>query len=278
MVTTDDGVELWTLLSGTGPPMILCHGGPGHGDNLGPVAGMVDDLATVLRWDQRGGGRSTPRGPYDVDRFVADIEALRDAHAWHRIVIGGHSWGAALALRYALAHPERAAGLVYIAGTDLGWVRHRERYHSERLRRMGPRAQRWQELRALPTRTPEQDREMIVLASTADFADADRALELATAWDDPPIEVNDETGVLGAELKAEDLDALAARCRTLTAPALVVHGDHDIHPVDGPRDLAETLPAAELVVLEEVGHIPWAENPHRLRAALRAFLRRIDGT
>ena len=38
----DDGVELWSLLSGTGPPLILCHGGPGMWDYLGPVAGMVD--------------------------------------------------------------------------------------------------------------------------------------------------------------------------------------------------------------------------------------------
>lgn len=42
--------------------MVLCHGGPGLWDYLGPVSSMVEDLCTVHRYDQRGGGRSTTDG------------------------------------------------------------------------------------------------------------------------------------------------------------------------------------------------------------------------
>jgi proline iminopeptidase len=54
--------------------MVLCHGGPGLWDYLELVASMVEDLCTVHRYDQRGGGRSTKEGALTVDRFVADLD------------------------------------------------------------------------------------------------------------------------------------------------------------------------------------------------------------
>ena len=113
------GAALWTASQGAGVPLVLCHGGPGLSDNLGPVAGMVDDVALVHRYDQRGAGRSRSNGPFEVASLVADLDALR-AHRRHdRWVVGGHSWGANLALFYALAHPDRTLGVVYHAGTGL---------------------------------------------------------------------------------------------------------------------------------------------------------------
>ena len=57
--------------------MVLCHGGPGGYDYLGPVADMVSDVCQVVRYDQRGSGRSQPVGPYDVSIFIDDLEELR---------------------------------------------------------------------------------------------------------------------------------------------------------------------------------------------------------
>jgi proline iminopeptidase len=53
-----DGARLWTARAGAGPPVVLCHGGPGLCDNLAPVSDLVEDIATVYRFDQRGCGRS----------------------------------------------------------------------------------------------------------------------------------------------------------------------------------------------------------------------------
>jgi proline iminopeptidase len=61
-VPTEDGELLWTATVGTEPPPVLCHGGPGLWDDQGPVARMVEDLATVHRYDQRGCGRSCGSG------------------------------------------------------------------------------------------------------------------------------------------------------------------------------------------------------------------------
>ncbi len=106
-VEADDGVRLWTATSGSGSPLVLCHGGPGLWDDQGPIVGMVSDLVTVHRWDQRGCGRSTGSGPYTVQRFVADLEDIREHFGHARWIVGGHSWGATLALRYAFAMKTR---------------------------------------------------------------------------------------------------------------------------------------------------------------------------
>lgn len=73
--------------------MVLCHGGPGGYDYLAPVANTVSDLCEVVRYDQRGSGRSQPIGPYDVATFVNDLETLRKHFNFERWIVGGHSWG-----------------------------------------------------------------------------------------------------------------------------------------------------------------------------------------
>ncbi|WP_308038384.1 hypothetical protein [Streptomyces sp. PSKA30] len=53
-VTTDDGVRLWASRSGTGTPLVPCHGGPGLWDMFEDVAELLADLATLHRWPCRG--------------------------------------------------------------------------------------------------------------------------------------------------------------------------------------------------------------------------------
>ena len=72
-----NGLSTWTATQGSGPPVVLCHGGPGSYDYLEPVAAMIDGMATVHRYDQRGCGRTESRGPWDVRTFVDDLDALR---------------------------------------------------------------------------------------------------------------------------------------------------------------------------------------------------------
>jgi proline iminopeptidase len=284
-VVTDDGARLWS----TGPadptagvPVVLSHGGPGLWDEGGDlVAAMVDDLASVVRWDQRGGGRSTgTREPFSIARFVADLDAVREAWGFDRCVVAGHSWGAGLSLRYAIAHPDRVLGLVYLSGTDLGWrSTHRATYRAERLRRLGPDRDRWDELeRAVDggALASEDEEEFLLLAGSTDyFAGGDRTAAQALCrrfgWWRFPV-AYDVNATVNADSHAEDESALRAACAGLEVPALVVHGLEDPRPAAGPQELARVLPQATFVGLPDVGHVPWAEHPDRLRAALRGFL------
>jgi proline iminopeptidase len=275
IITTDDGALLWTVRSGSPQqvPFVLCHGGPGLWDQLAAVSSLVDDLAWVIRWDQRGAGRSQAVGPYSIGRSVADLECLRASLGVERWIVGGHSWGAALALRYALRHPDRVLGLVYLSGTDLGWPTYRDNYRAERIRRLGRDLPRWQELNDRAERSADEDRELAALNFSTEFADRDHPSELYDQWGYRHFEMNAEANAaITAETDSESQDDLRTACSRFTQPVLVLHGDRDPRPTDGPRDLAGVLPNARLGILQEVGHVPWAERPEQLDHQLRPFV------
>lgn len=126
------GTRIWTAAQGSGIPLLLCNGGPGCCDYLQPVAAMLEDLAYVIRFEQRGCGRSDLSGPYDVETCIADMEAIRESYGLNRWVVGGHSWGANLAIAYSIAHANRAIGIIGISGG----VIHKDRAWSNQYTRL----------------------------------------------------------------------------------------------------------------------------------------------
>jgi proline iminopeptidase len=104
-VPTDDGASLSVMISGEGRALVLCHGGPGLWDYFDDLAHDLEDLVTVVRWDQRGCGRSTGgREPHSVARYVEDLDTIRAALDLDRWIVGGHSWGAAIGSTYTVSH------------------------------------------------------------------------------------------------------------------------------------------------------------------------------
>ena len=77
MVLAEYGCRLGTAAAGQGAPLVLCHGGPGLWDMFGALATPLAEHLRVIRWDQRGCGRSQQRGPYSLARSVADLDAVR---------------------------------------------------------------------------------------------------------------------------------------------------------------------------------------------------------
>lgn len=158
--------------------MVLCHGGPGLWDYLAPVAAMVEDLCTVHRYDQRGGGRSPTEGPFTVDGFVADLDHIRRRFGHDRIIVGGHSWGASLALLYGLAHPERVSAVVYLNGTGLG--RDWKPSYDVRVNRLSrAHRTRFVELQSRSDLTADEEREQAFLHTLCDLGVRSRIAEVA---------------------------------------------------------------------------------------------------
>src|SRR5439155_827514 len=79
--------------------------------------------------------------------LAADLDAVRGHFGLAKTALLGHSWGATLALRYALDHPDRVSALAYVSGTGLGWA-WREPFDREMTARLEPHRARIDELRA----------------------------------------------------------------------------------------------------------------------------------
>jgi proline iminopeptidase len=273
-VVADDGRRLWAVATGTGEPLLLCHGGPGLWDMFGDAAAMLRGELRLIRWDQRGCGRSERRGPYSMARAVADLDAVRAYFELEKVALLGHSWGAQLALRYALDHPERVGKLVYVSGTGLGFDWHAA-YEKNLAARLGDDLPRVTELRDR-ARTVEEDRELAVLQWSADFADpttaAGHAERMATPW----LEVNYEcNAVQNAEDKRTWREPeLIEECRTLPVPTLIIDGAQDSRPRTAVDSLEAALPTVTRVTLPDAGHLPWLEDPAGFRSALMSFLSR----
>ncbi|MEU5693837.1 alpha/beta hydrolase [Actinosynnema sp. NPDC020468] len=256
-VIADDGTRIWATAVGTGKPVLLCHGGPGLWDMFD---GLPDALARrhrLIRWDQRGGGRSDRVGPYTMARTIADLDAVRRHFGAATTALLGHSWGATVALHYALAHPDRVDALVYVAGTGLGdgW---REEFHRNLAERH--------------TGGFDGTRESAISLWSADFADRERARESAEAMATPWFEVGREAGAaLNAESRAWSEADLVARCRELRVPTLIVDGADDVRPRWAVDSLAAALPVVDRVVLP-AGHLPWVEQPAAFSRAVLAHL------
>ena len=122
-------------------------------------------------------------------------------------------------------------------------------------------------------RTPEEDRESIILSWSTDFADRTSAIALAEGLADGGFAPNYACNrALMAESHAIDASLLLEHCRSLDLPVLIAHGAADPRPAWALDPLADALPRARLVVFDRVGHLPWLEHPELLRRELRQFL------
>ncbi|KAG5184419.1 prolyl aminopeptidase [Tribonema minus] len=98
-----------------GKPVVFLHGGPGSGCSAGSRQFFDPAKYRIVCIDQRGAGRSTPRGCLEDNttwHLVADIERVRELLGIDKWQVFGGSWGSTLALSYAESHPERVQELV----------------------------------------------------------------------------------------------------------------------------------------------------------------------
>lgn len=266
------GVDLYERRAGTGPPVVVLHGGPGaHHDYLLPGFDALARGRTLIYYDQRGGGRSpVPREiPVGWREQVGDLEALRQIWGLERLTIAGYSWGGLLSLLYAVEHPERVERLALVSAAP-AWRAAREQFEARFAERnLAPALQAERKaLResGLRERDPEAYRQRVFeLSVAAYFHDPARARDLT------PFRV---TGRTQEEVWSSlgDFDLRPALAR-LDLPAIVLHGDSDPIPLEAAKTLAVAL-RAPLHVLDHCGHVPYVEAFDRFVQLLDEFLPR----
>jgi len=230
-------VKLWTEITGNNKEnyIMLCNGGPGSADYLGSVAQMIDDMASIIRFEQRACGRSTIDYNCDVETIISDLECIRKFYRLTKWIIGGHSWGANLALAYALKYPENTKALLYISGNGIQRNREwSEEYHKNR-HEFG-----------------EQMTEM-------EYPD------------------NNNVNKLGNKSWQEYIQhpMLLKRISDLKIPALFAYGSKDIRPSWPAEQIANLMPDARFVMIDDAAHYIWLTHYKELRSALRDFISEI---
>jgi proline iminopeptidase len=112
-----EGGRIWyqRMGNGTGIPLIVIHGGPGSTSFGLKVWGALGDERPVFRYDQLGSGKSdrvTDTSLYNVDRFVRELQALRDTLGLAQVHLYGRSWGAMLVQAYMATAPKGVESVV----------------------------------------------------------------------------------------------------------------------------------------------------------------------
>jgi lipase len=113
-----------------GPPgpvrLLALHGLTGHGQRWQPLVDRHLPEIAVAAPDLIGHGHSSWDAPWTIDANVSALAALLERGAGDPVVVVAHSFGSAVALQLAAAHPGRVAGLVLLdpaVGLDGGWMR-----------------------------------------------------------------------------------------------------------------------------------------------------------
>lgn len=278
MIEMDDGAQLRTWTSGsTDPrrlPVVMVHGGPGVPDYLAPVAAIIDDLCLVHRYDQRGTGGSRWEGAHTITRHVDDLASLLDVWGHDRAILVGHSFGTNLAAYFLLAHPDRVAGLIQLAGPFLDPWREADRA-TQRTRRSDEQQARLDELDAVESRTDAEEIDFLTLSWFTDHADRGRAWgwALASAHTQRPINYA-MNAQLNAAKKVDPLESHVEELREhLPLDAVIIGGAGDSRPAAALRRLGERI-GCEVIIIADAGHDPWLEAPDQFSTALRAAVER----
>lgn len=281
-----------------GVPVVFLHGGPGS--PWSPNVRRFFDPChyRLIAFDQRGSWRSSPLGELrdnTTPHLIADIEHLRALFGVERWIVFGGSWGSALGLAYAQAHPDRTMALV-LRGILLDPADYlRWGFHESR----SVHPQAWEMLVAA---IPENERDDLDAALKRRMLDPDPAIHrpVIRGW-------MDQSGILGrsrhpdpaltegdGDEEAPELEVAGGQIsmhylanhmflapgslrqnahRLAKIPGVIIHGQEDYNcPLSHAWDLHKLWPRARYQPIPDAGHASLDRNIRlALVEAMEAF-------
>jgi pimeloyl-ACP methyl ester carboxylesterase len=257
-----DGLRIAYRRAGSGPPLLLVHGGLGDSrDWRRQLEGLADEL-TVVAWDAPGcGGSGDPpasfRLPDDAD-CLAGFAAALDLGRPH---VCGLSFGGGLALELYRRHPGLPRSLV-LASAYAGWA---GSLPPEVVRQRLEQVAREAEL------PPERWVGGYLPGLFSEAAPPELLQEAVTIMADTrPAAMR----TMARAFAEADLREVLPGIRV---PTLLLYGAADRRSPPGAvaAELHRAIPGSRLVVLDGVGHAANMEAPERFNAEVRGFLRSV---
>jgi pimeloyl-ACP methyl ester carboxylesterase/DNA-binding winged helix-turn-helix (wHTH) protein len=267
---TGEGINLALATVGVGAPLIKVANWLTHIEYdwespiWSPLLQHLAERCRLVRYDGRGNGLAD-RDVADIsfDAFVRDLEAVVEATGVDRAAILGISQGAAVAIAYAVLHPERVSKLILYGGYAQGRNKRGSAAEVEMARaflailRHGWGDERSAFMKAFssvffPNGSPQQIKWLVDLQRIT--TSPENAARIRNACD---------------EIDVVDL------LPKVQAPTLVIHCRHDnVAPVEQGRLMARSIPHAKFVTLDSDNHVVLAGEPAwpRLVGEIDAFL------
>jgi pimeloyl-ACP methyl ester carboxylesterase len=255
-----EGAQLYYEVAGSGPPLVLLHGGWLDRRIWDAQVPALARRFRVIRYDLRGFGRSNlPPQPYsDVQDLFGLLGALRVGRA----ALAGLSLGGMVAIDFALANPAMVAALVLVGPGLRGFT---------------------------PSPEDESTARTVAMIEAVQAEDRDHALDLfVELWvDGPGRQAAPEARRLARSIAADYSFAHLApgapqpsqtpsaieRLATIRAPALILTGAHDQPQIQEIAGLLEVeLPRARRVLIPGAAHMPNLEQPALFNQAVLEFL------
>jgi pimeloyl-ACP methyl ester carboxylesterase len=233
-----NGISLYYATIGRGPPVVLLHGGLANSDYWGNQVRVLLPRHTVILMDSRGHGRSTRDSrPYGYDLMADDVAGLLDTLHIRRADVVGWSDGAILGLDLAIRHPDRVGKIfAFAANTVTSGVQEGVEKNPTFARYIERAGHEYARLSATPTQYDEF------------------VAQISKMWNTEP-------------------NWTDAQLQSIKTPVLVVDGDHDEAIKRAHTEyIAATIPGAGLLILPNVSHFAFLQDPVLFDDALLHFL------
>ena len=237
-----NGVKIWYAVFGSGEPVVMLHGGLGNSNYWGNQVPELAKHYKVIVMDSRGHGRSTRNEePYGYDLMASDVVGLLDYLKIDKTALVGWSDGAILGLDIAIHHPERLTKLfAFAANTNPGEVKDVSKsdvFNAYIERAAGE----YEKLSATPT-------------EFGPFVD-----QIAKMWATQP------------NWTADDM-------KKITVPTWIVDGDRDeAIKRENTEFMADNIPGAGLLILPNVSHFAFLQDPKQFTDAVLHFMEVTPG-
>ena len=268
-----NGLSVHYKWMGAGEPtFILLHGFGASTFSWREVMSPLAEVGQVIAYDRPGFGLTerplTWEGvnPYSEEGNLNLLLGLLDSFNLEKVILVGNSAGGTLATAFTLAYPDRVEALIEVDAAIyqtmpdsalLTWL-----LNTPQLDHLGP----------LIARSLSGNR------GTAFLESAWYDPKLITADPDimdgyrKPLQVENWDKALWEHTKATRPPDLAGRLEQITTPTLVISGAEDqIVPLANSQRLAEDIPNAILVIINQCGHVPQEECPEQFIQAVLDF-------
>ncbi|HMB61781.1 MAG TPA: alpha/beta fold hydrolase [Eudoraea sp.] len=279
--------SLYSRSLGQGIPAIVLHGGPDFDHSyLLPEFDQFKDIFHLIYYDQLGRGQSAYGvSPQDVTLAsdINDIDSVRKHFGLDSMILIGHSWGVVLALEYAIQYTERVSHLILMNPAPASTNDVTTAFNTY-LEKLGDSLDRRQLAIMESSAYKEGDPDTVTARYRIHFRPAlmrDVDYESLMNRMAKGFQRQGKEGILKARAVEDQLlhDTwqrpdydLLPRLGKLQIPTLLITGDQDFFPISLAEHIANALPTAELVVLEDCGHFSYLECPEKVESYLKKFL------